>query len=175
MIDLETASVQPNASILTIGAIKFNSNLTDLEPMEEMDTFYRRIELESCERLGLHVDTDTLLWWAKQDKAAKHEAFTHPDRVPIGQALKEFDEWFEGAKFVWANSPSFDCVILKNAVTASGLNSPWDFWNERDCRTLYDVGRVNTSSLPKADHNALSDCYRQIRGVMWARNNLKNP
>ncbi len=172
MIDLETSSTRSDAAILTIGAIKFNSREMTLGPLDTLDTFYRRIDMDSCDRLNLHSDPDTLAWWENQGKEARHEAFTHRDRMPLGQALRELVDWFGIDMLVWANSPSFDCIILKNALRACNLHTPWDFWNERDCRTVYHIGQVDMSSIPKADHNALSDCYRQIGGIVIAMNKL---
>lgn len=167
MLDLETASTRPDAAILTIGAVKFNRG-------EEAsnNTFYRRVTIESCNELELHTDSSTLDWWANQSKEARHEAWSHPDRVSLEQALREFIDWFGDAKIVWTNSPSFDCVIIKNAMRLCNLAPPWEYWNERDCRTLFDIAGVRHSELPRAAHNAVSDCCRQITGVMWSVNRL---
>lgn len=164
MIDIETASTQPNAAILTIGAIKFNRQ-DQLLPLSKLKTFYRRIDLNSCENLNLRISKDTMDWWDQQNEEARYEAFTHPDRIQLGQALREFVDWFGDPKIVWANSPAFDCVILINAFKLCKLKAPWNFWQERDCRTFYDIKKVSMSTIPKADHNALSDCYRQLTGL----------
>ena len=49
MIDIETLSIKPNATILTIGAIKFNKSIQE-RPLKDMETFYIRINKNSCER-----------------------------------------------------------------------------------------------------------------------------
>jgi hypothetical protein len=172
MIDLETYSVEPNAVILTIGAIKF-SRTGSVQAKKKLSTFYRRITLKSCKDVGLHTNPETVEWWSAQEKTAMYEAIGNPDRIPLKQALEEFNNWFRGSYIVWANSPSFDCVILESAAKACGSKIPWKFWNTRDCRTLFDLGNVRIKDLPIGiAHNAEDDCYRQIIGVKRALKNL---
>ena len=174
MVDLETFSTSSNASILTLGAMRFTTQKS-LAPLEKCDTFYRRIIRESCTEVGLQEDDNTLEWWDKQCKEAKHEIFTTKDRVPLKQALQEFITWFGACDKIWSHGASFDVVILENAMKACGLKVPWKFWNIRDTRTLYDVGRVNKRELPNMGlHHALYDCYSQVSGVKKAYGNLRD-
>jgi hypothetical protein len=172
MVDIETLGTSPNSSILVIGAVKFQRN-GNLKPLKELDTFYRRIILNSCLDLGLKVDKETLEWWDKQDSNVRYEALENPDRIPLRQALIEFSTWMKPCNKVWANSPSFDCVILESAYKACNIPIPWNFWNTRDCRTLFDLANIRKYDLPDNDqHNAIHDCYRQIVGVKRAISNL---
>ena len=111
MLDLETLSTDSNAVILTIGAVKFD-RMNRVQDLRMCNTFYRRIELSSCEEIGLHTSKDTQSWWDSQSKAAKHEVFINKDRVGIHQALCEFVEWFGGSSYIWAHGDDFDCVVL---------------------------------------------------------------
>jgi len=173
MLDLETYSVEPNAAILTIGAIKF-SRSGPLQPKKKLSTFYRRVHLQSCINAGLHINQETVQWWSTQDKDALYEAVGNPDRIPLKQALEEFNVWFRGSYIVWANAPSFDCVILESAAKVCDVPVPWKFWNTRDCRTIFDLGKVRMKDLPVSTaHNAVDDCYRQIIGVKRALKNLE--
>ena len=70
MIDLETLATSPDAAILTIGAVRFDPfgrELTD----PEMDSFYVRVDLDSCDEIGLVTNDDTIAWWANQSDEAK--------------------------------------------------------------------------------------------------------
>jgi hypothetical protein len=172
MLDIETLSTQSDACILTIGAIKFSRNRY-LLPLEQSDTFYRRISKESCDAAGLHTDPSTVEWWMKQSDDAKYEVFTEHDRVSIKNALYDFSEWFGNSRFIWGHGSVFDVTILNNAYRAHDMQPPWNFWNVRDTRTLYDIGNVSVKSLPKENaHHAVHDCYRQIVGVHRALRNL---
>lgn len=173
MLDLETLSTDSDAVIITIGAIKFNRN-EELKPLKDYDTFYVRVDPKSCEEIGCTLDPNTVAWWNKQSKEAKYEALENPDRVPIRQALIALSRWLDGSKIIWANSPSFDCVIMENCYKKCGLLIPWKFWLTRDCRTLYDLAGVKKRDLPSnVEHNALDDCFTQLIGVIKALRILK--
>ncbi len=172
MIDIETLSTSPNAVILTIGAIVFEpSDTISLNDLETDKAFYKKITLQSCKDLNMVIDDATEKWWSQQDESVRYEAIDDPvNRYDIHIVLKELSVWLkthaiENVK-VWANSPSFDCIILKEAYKACNLPLPWKFWLERDIRTLFDIRNFKTTTLPPMlKHNALYDCYRQIVGV----------
>ena len=104
MIDIETLSTLPNATILTIGAIKFNRK-DRLKPINELETFYCRVTLDSCKKKKMHIDSSTQKWWKTQSKEAQHEAIYHTDRIPLKEGLIELWNFFQGCDKVWANSP----------------------------------------------------------------------
>lgn len=182
MIDLETLSTSPDAVILTLGAIAFNQEekLPDEITQDFLKSdrvFYRRINIQSCINLGLTIDKETENWWKKQDKDVIFEALENDDRVDIKEALQEFSLWIsknsiESSK-IWANSPSFDCVILKEAYKKFNFHLPWKFWLERDVRTIMDLARVNSyGQKTQNKHNAVYDCYYQIYNVHKSFNKL---
>jgi len=171
MIDLETLSTKSNAVILTIGAIKFNRNEEPL-PLNRMDTFYRKIDIQSCMDVGLTTDKKTIEWWNKQSNEVVVEAFEGDDRIPLEEMLTQFSMWFENSnRKIWSHGDDFDCVILNNAYTACKLEPPWKFWNTRDTRTLFDIKNFNLNSIQnKQPHNALEDAYAQVLGVQLCFN-----
>ena len=185
MIDLETLSVRPHAIILVIGAIKFKRTKKYSEEIEQknidkLDTFYRRITINSCIEVGLHKDEDTVKWWSSQNDEIKHEALINPDRVSIQEALQDFSIWFnkENVKktrsCIWGNGSDFDISILGEAYKRCNMEIPWNFWLVRDLRTILDIGNIKMCDLPQTNlHNALYDCYRQIIGFQRAMKNLK--
>lgn len=172
MIDIETLSTKNNALILTIGAIKFK-RYEEFKELKNMETFYIRVDIKSCKSLNMHVDDKTLEWWESQSEDAKYEVFINKDRNHIKDALIKLSEFLKGHKYIWANSPSFDCIILENAYVLCGLEIPWKFWNLRDCRTIYDLGKINLKSVSVVKHNALDDCYNQINALLKSLNNLR--
>jgi hypothetical protein len=55
-------------------------------------------------------------------------------------------------------------VIIENLYRQLGKPLPWNFWQLRDTRTLFDLGY--DSDMPKnSKHNALEDAIRQSVGV----------
>jgi hypothetical protein len=173
MIDIETLSTRPNAVIVSIGAIKF-SRVGVTPELDEMDSFYTRVSRESCELLGMHVDPNTLEWWKKQDADIRYEALENPvDRLTIKDALSSLSKWFGRSQFIWGHGDDFDCVVLNEAFTICNMKVPWQFWNTRDTRTLFDIAGIRNSDLPANDkHHPIHDCYRQFIGVKKALSKL---
>lgn len=172
MVDIETLSVRPDAAIVTIGAVKF-SRKGPLKSLEDSDTFYRRIDLDSLQGKSFRIEEYTLNWWDTQDPAIRHEALYHPDRHPLENVLSEFTAWYGDAYQIWANGDDFDCVILEHAYRQFDMTPPWRFWQTRDLRTLYDLGQIRKDDLPNnSAHNALHDAYNQVIGARRALKNL---
>ncbi len=161
MLDLETLDTSASAVILSIGACRFNRDEIDNEG------FYRAITLQSNMDEHRTISPSTLLWWMDQSAKAK-EVLNDPKAIPLGQALDEFREWV-GPRWrdarVWANSPDFDCAILKHAYGQQ--EPPWSFWNTRCMRTLRDT--LVGQNVPKPNnagaHNALFDAVAQAEHV----------
>ena len=88
MIDVECLSTRPDAVLLTFGAIRFRptDNDVDKDPFK-LEHFYRRVDPESCTKIGLQTDEPTLEWWAKQDDEVKAEAFALEDRCDVADVL----------------------------------------------------------------------------------------
>jgi DNA polymerase III epsilon subunit-like protein len=185
MVDLETLSVKANAAILTIGAIKFNKNIsvntssTFGTNLNSNNSFYKRITIESCKEANLDINEDTIKWWNTQEKEAKYEAMLNPDRISLKEGLIEFNKWVGDFKYIkfFANSPDFDITILREAYRNTNLEHliPFNFWNIRCCRTVYDLGNVRLKDFPnKIQHHALYDCMSQIEALQKAFKNLNN-
>jgi DNA polymerase III epsilon subunit-like protein len=163
MIDLETLDVLPTATILTIGAVKFDPFGDDVKNPQCVK-FYTRVDVDSCDRLGATVSPATLEWWANQDQAAQDEAFDPKDRVDVVQALEQLYKFCWGAKRVWSHGAGFDVIILENYFRKIGKAIPWQFWEVRDTRTLFDIG-INPNRPPVLKHHALEDAWNQAVGV----------
>ena len=163
MIDLETLDVLPTASILTIGAVKFDPFGDDVnEP--DCDKFYVKVDLDSCDRYGCTVSQATVEWWAKQSKEAQDEAFNPEGRIPIESAMDQLYKLCWGAKRVWSHGAGFDVIILEHYFRKVGKAIPWSFWEVRDTRTLFDLG-INPNRPPVLKHHALEDAWNQAVGV----------
>ena len=170
MIDIETLGTGPNSIIATIGAMKFDRTRS-LKPLEEMTSFYYRIDFESCNSLGMVSEEETVKWWDNQDEKSREEIYGEENRVPIKQALQELSEFIGNNPYttVWAQGPHFDCTILENAYKKCNLRVPWAFWNVRDCRTLFDIANLRLKNNPgDYPHHSLYDCYKQVKGVKLA-------
>ena len=176
MLDIETLGISSNSVVMTIGAIKFNRK-DNIKNIEDMESFYCRILKESCVKLGLEINKETEEWWEKQSEEAKYEIFTNnKNRYEIKDALIQLTKFIGTSKIIWANGITFDCIILENCYKKCELDFPWKYYNLRDARTIYDIGNVSLkdfTSDKNQTHNALYDCYTQIKALKKSFDNLK--
>lgn len=163
MLDLETISTRPEATILTFGACKFN-------PYADEDItqgIYFRIDVDEQITLGRHVDEVTIEWWSKQSQDVYDEAFNPANRISLEQFTQELNRFIVGCDNIWAQGPVFDIVILENLYRQLAKPVPWQFWQIRDSRTLLsslgDPRDKNKAGL----HNALEDCVSQAQAVQY--------
>lgn len=163
MIDLETLATSTDAAILTIGAVKFDPFGKDIQE-PAMESFYLRVDLDSCDRIGLVTNDDTIAWWAQQSKEAQDEAFGEDNRVDIADAMNQLYKFCWGAKRVWSNGAAFDIPICETAFKRVGKAVPWSFWQVRDVRTAFDLG-LDPKRPPVTAHHALQDAWNQAVGI----------
>jgi hypothetical protein len=163
MIDLETLDVLPTATVLTIGAVKFDPFGDDVNT-PACEKFYVKVDIDSCDKLGCTVSQSTLDWWSQQEQAAQDEAFSPEGRIDIVDAMNQLYKFCWGAKRVWSHGASFDTVICEHLFRKIGKAVPWSFWEVRCTRTLFDIG-INPHRPPVLKHHALEDAWNQAVGV----------
>ena len=63
-------------------------------------------------------------------------------------------------------------MILGNAFNRFDFVTPWKFWNDRDVRTVVELGQSYFNFYPKRDmpftgvrHNAVDDAKHQVKYV----------
>lgn len=167
MFDLETMAVSPRATVLSLGAVKFNPYGNGYG-----DKLYMRIDLDDQDKLGREVDPNTIEWWSRQDPAIMEEAFSPDDRVPLTDAIDKFHKFCWGADAVWSHGAVFDIIIMEDIYRQLNRTPPWSFWQARDTRTLFDLGV--DPDMPKGGlHDALQDAIRQSVGVQNVYTKMK--
>jgi hypothetical protein len=171
MIDLETLATSSDASILSIGAVKFDPFGRDHDE-PKMNSFYVRVDLDSCDEIGLVTCDSTIEWWSKQSKEAQEEAFNPEGRIHIREAFNQLYNFSKGAKRVWSNGSVFDIVICENVFKRLQKSIPWQYWQIRDVRTAFDLG-INPQRPPVTAHHALEDAYNQALGIQNVYNTLR--
>ena len=179
MVDIETLSTQPDAAIITIGAVMFDPRGEDSEEsLREHSTLFGPITFESNEQEGRHISASTIAWWLKQAPEAQAGLFDG-DQVPLRAALEKFRQWVNNAKpaatRLWCKDPDFDAVILSDAFRKLGLFWPFKFWETRSVRTCmelaYPPGGLR-GDFPQIGvgvaHNAVDDSIRQALSIQHA-------
>lgn len=172
MIDLEIMGKNPDAPIISIGAIFFDPQTGDMGP-----EFSKTIDLETA---GGVIDRDTIKWWLKQSREAQSAILT--DEIPLDDALLQLREFIaenSGEFFVqvWGNGANFDNVILRRSYERQGIPCPWHYHNDRDVRTIVELGKAidfdARTAIPFEGerHNALDDARHQAKYVsaIWQK------
>ncbi|HGU2989679.1 TPA: 3'-5' exoribonuclease, partial [Escherichia coli O103:H2] len=134
MIDLKTMGKNPDAPIISIGAIFFDPQTGDMGP-----EFSKTIDLETA---GGVIDRDTIKRWLKQSREAQSAIMT--DEIPLDDALLQLREFIDensGEFFVqvWGNGANFDNTILRRSYERQGIPCPWRYYNDRDVRTIVEL------------------------------------
>ena len=169
MIDLETLDVFPTATVLSLGAVKFNPFNYD-EPYSEL---YIKIQIDDQDRLGRSVSDATIEWWGKQDPKIMEEAFDQSNAVSVEESLKQLNKWVVGLDTIWGQGYGFDLTILENMYRMTEQPIPWQFWQIKDSRTLFSLLPEDPrKSMQTNLHNALADAYYQAKAVQIAYNKL---
>ncbi|EGQ0035136.1 exonuclease, partial [Escherichia albertii] len=83
MIDLETMGKNPDAAVISIGAIFFDPQTGDMGP-----EFSKTVDLETA---GGVIDRDTIKWWLKQSREAQSAILA--DEIPLDDALLQLREF----------------------------------------------------------------------------------
>jgi hypothetical protein len=158
MLDLETLGHKPGSVIVAVGAVKFGD-------CQILETFYERVDAESCVAIGLKLDAATVLWWMKQSDAARKELLLPAQ--PIGYVLGKFSAWLgSGEVEVWGNGASFDNVLLADAYDRAGYPRPWKYFNDRCYRTVKAMHPKVPLLRSGTHHNALDDARTQATHLM---------
>lgn len=166
MLDMETMSLETNASIMAIGAVFF-----DPRTMTLGQEFYTQVSLADAAKVGLHISASTVLWWMDQSQAAQ-QAFTNNKNAPTVEiALKMFSTWIanntDEPVEIWGNGAAADNVWLKEAYKAVDLTPPWDYWNDRCYRTVRALHpEIEELAFEGTKHNALADAKHQARHLL---------
>ncbi|MBC5022847.1 3'-5' exoribonuclease, partial [Klebsiella pneumoniae] len=178
MVDLETMGKKHNAPIVAIGAVVFDPATGSIG-----ESFYKVVCLESSVNWGAVIDPSTVIWWLKQSSEAR-SAIVNDDANPLQDALLQFREFVSdnvagGSKKaqVWGNGASFDNSILRSSYDCIAEDYPWEYWNDRDVRTMVELGQAisfdpkTTIPFEGSRHNALADAIHQARYVsaIWQR------
>ncbi|EPY4480801.1 exonuclease [Klebsiella pneumoniae] len=178
MVDLETMGKKHNAPIVAIGAVVFDPATGSIG-----ESFYKVVCLESSVNWGAVIDPSTVIWWLKQSSEAR-SAIVNDDAIPLLDALLQFREFVSdnvagGSKKaqVWGNGASFDNSILRSSYDCIAEDYPWEYWNDRDVRTMVELGQAisfdpkTTIPVEGSRHNALADAIHQARYVsaIWQR------
>ena len=151
-IDLETASLAYNATVLTIGLVIF-------DPMadESTDLKYHWVVPQHYNN-GADVDLGTGKWWMQQSEAARSQAWlATPDLDPMHPPFLNIIQMLDEVEHIWANDPDADCQWMKELYKRIGVQ--WKHYRKhRSIRTLRAMySELDSWDVNMVHHNALDD------------------
>lgn len=177
-LDLETLALPSNGSgrnlvtILSIAVVVFDPKAVntfdelrcaDMKDGAETSVFYAPVSLSESMERGFDSDVSTIKFWAKNARDPKSYNMLADAAASVERMSDTFTRLTEflarhKVSRLWAKSPTFDCVSLREAFNHLNMTLPISWWAERDVRTLMDLGDVR---LPFPEgfviHHALHD------------------
>lgn len=158
MLDLETLSTQPDAAIVSIGAVVFDKDR--VYSCDKMFSWY--CDLEDSAKYG-HVDMRTLLWWLGQSDEARKSTFFGKERGPLEDGLKMLAHFVKVHEvgYLWGNGAAFDNVVLRNAYRKLGLYFPVSYRGDMCYRTAKTMSPDTGFERLGVYHSAVDDAHSQ--------------
>ena len=177
MLDLETLGLCDNAVITQLSAVAFS--LTD---GTILDTFDEHIGIKKSVEKGFHIDGSSMEFWFKQPPKVYNDVFVKALGLDVAPdiVLERFNTWIKSLKSkygvdykanvnIWGNGSLADNKWLRQAYKICNMDVPWHFTEDRDVRTLVELGRrildydYKKTTFDGTVHNALDDCKHQIK------------
>ncbi|EKI0253321.1 3'-5' exoribonuclease [Enterobacter asburiae] len=178
MVDIEAFGKKADSPVVSIGAVFFDPSTGNTG-----SEFYKVISLESSMASGGVPDASTIIFWLKASPEARSE-LVMDDAIPLDDALLQLNEFIgenavngPDSVQVWGNGATYDNVLLEASYDRTGIPCPWKFWNNRDVRTIVELGKA-VGCKPRYEipfegepHKAISDAHHQIKYVsaIWQR------
>ena len=171
MIDCESMGLNPDAPVLSVGAVAF-----DRHKMIKGALFYANVDLRTSVALGSVIDADTVMWWMKQSDDAR--SVLTRSLMPAASALQKLSEFLTaecvetaGLK-VWTCGDR-DCIWLSEHYRKANIELPWKYWKQRDYRTVRGLHPSIEPDSPGVKHNALDDAMAQVDHLFKIRRTLR--
>lgn len=186
VFDLETYGTATNSIVPEISAVAFD--LSTGEPYHELTM---HLDIDSQVALGRVVSAGTLTFWMTQQDDARRKMLLadpkyckdmgYPAPLGIKDAMEYLHErirtvseqWSWGIKgrsrepLVWGNGITFDLGKTISLFETAGVPLPWQFWAERDARTLMDLApgikKAFADDFRGIPHYGLDDCKHELR------------
>jgi len=173
-IDLETLGTNPGYVVLSLGASAHFGGSTD--------KFQMNIDIDSQVACGMKIDPNTKEWWEGQSMEAWSAATSHP-HLPsdvytafycwLKQVSKVTGIWERQFLFV-GNGSSFDLGMLQALFSnCCDTRGPWQFWRERDLRTMAEVSGEYPDRSVGTHHVAVVDAVNQGNAYIKGRDRIE--
>lgn len=154
-LDLETASLEPNAAIVQLGAAALTH--------KTIPTYSQYISLASNEKVRRDVSVGTMEWWDKQPYDLRKRVFGGTTELEF--AVNQFIEWCNYLTndnlervILWSKPQAFDIPILKSAIEQF---REYPF-GHRNVGCVYTLLRTVTPEEQERRHNNCLRVYQNL-------------
>lgn len=165
MVDLETTATQPeHGNIIQIAAVKFNHRTG------KVGKWFDRCLIPLPTR---YWSEDTRKWWSTMPNLLDGIWNRMEDPRTV---LTDFAKFAQGSPVLWAKPTCFDYSFLSSYHQELGVPMPFHFRTAMDQNTFIR-SRFFPEEAPNIEkelefvgdqHNALHDCFHQIKTVLTA-------
>lgn len=178
MFDIETIGTEPEAVVISVGAVNFNINGIIAKKLWVLNQAPQKAA-------GRREDAETLAWWASQSKDAKSvfnvkkglfepKDFIDDMKEFLADSLMDEGETFSSLKPI-GNGANFDITILEHFIMmfSEGKKAaiPWKFYNVWCFRTFDKLTRCKEAHPREGvHHDALDDATYQAECFIKALN-----
>lgn len=156
-LDLETLSFEPNAVVLSIGAVCFDLHTGEIGPQ-----FQLNVDPQPDSDKGGHISESTVEWWIKPENAVAYAAVKKDPLQPI-VALGGFDLFLgrhtdrsTSELCIWTMGSEFDPPIINQMAQRHGFKSEFPQPN------VHDTNFINRRHL--ADVRTVIKMFPSVRG-----------
>lgn len=159
MVDIETFGKSNKTVIPWLGAVKFDADTV-------IGRFSVGIDPADCQRYGLEMDADTVMWWMHPDRDEARKQLVDTPKVDLHSALSGFALWAQETApdkrgDLWGNGATFDNVKLKAAFDAAHIKYPFSYKQDACYRTMKnrcpDIEFLRVGTF----HNPVDDAFSQ--------------
>lgn len=168
MIDIESFGNGRRPCIVQFGGVYFDRVTGKLGEKIEIN-----IDPRSVEKWGGVLDADTVMWWMRQEQAAR-DAITAAPLLELPAAFQKVNEFLEPADCIWSHA-TYDFVQVTETFQMIGVKPRFKFRSARDIRTLMDLAKIRTIDYKRegTHHTALADAIYQTRYCVDALNKIE--
>ena len=163
LLDIEALGTRPGSAIIELGAVEF---------FPDAGTLGRSFEAMIEPQTPFTADLETLAWHGR--KGTWPRPFAENTHA-IGSALVEFADWIvlldDEPEAFWAWGATYDFPLLTAAYDFTGIPQPWDYWQQRCARTVWQVAFGDRRHDPRP-HRAVEDAKAAAVDLMAAISKL---
>lgn len=158
VIDIETLGRRNDAAVTQVGTVIADENF------DVLDSYLIQVTPDAWNTCDRTFTGETLLWWMEQKNtptSKKPTHIVHSYKYLVDKLYQIFDRYNTEDTTIWTKG-SMDLFCIKDLCEYFDMNTPWEFWQPRDIRTVKDFIK-EWKTFENNNHNALDDALNQLR------------